>query len=60
LLVEIYFLTTYGHLSRNVVYAGAAPGMHIQYLSNLFPNHNFHLYDPNEIKVKATEHVHIY
>lgn len=47
LLNEILFLTNYGHLSDIVVYAGAAPGIHINYLASLFPNHTFHLWDPN-------------
>lgn len=46
LISEIEFLTKYGHLSKNVVYAGAAPGTHIKILSQLFPKHIFHLYDP--------------
>ena len=51
---------TYGHLSKNVLYAGAAPGIHIEYLSFLFKNHTFHLYDPNEFKLKASERILIY
>lgn len=47
LLNEIHFLTNYGHLSNLVVYAGGAPGTHINYLSTLFPNHKFELWDPN-------------
>jgi len=47
LINEILFLTTYGHLSSIVVYAGAAPGIHIPFLSKLFPNHSFTLFDPN-------------
>lgn len=46
LMTEIEFLTKYGHLSEEVVYAGAAPGTHIKYLSSLFPSHQFYLYDP--------------
>lgn len=51
LMVEIYFLTTYGHLSKNVIYAGAAPGMHIAFLSHLFKDHKFYLYDPSEFRL---------
>jgi hypothetical protein len=47
LLVEIEFLTRYGHLSDTVVYAGAARGDHIPTLAWLFPGHTFHLYDPS-------------
>jgi hypothetical protein len=45
LMTEIEFLTRHGHLSRTVVYAGAAAGAHIATLVELFP-HVFHLYDP--------------
>ena len=44
----MYFLTEYGHLANTVIYAGAAPGAHIPYLSFLFPKHKFILVDPNE------------
>ncbi len=54
-LTELYFLTKYGHLSNIVVYAGAAPGQSKKYLSELFPNHIFYLYDPAPFKVKASE-----
>jgi len=43
---ELEFLTLYGHESKVVVYAGAAPGAHLPYLARLFPKHEFHLYDP--------------
>ena len=46
LLAEIEFLTKYGDLSNNVVYVGAAPGTHTKFLTELFPYHNFYLYDP--------------
>lgn len=39
------------------VYAGAAPGHHIGYLSKLFPKIHFELYDPNEFVVKTTDMV---
>lgn len=45
LLTEVEFLTKYGKKSNIVVYAGAAPGYHIEMLAELFP-HEFHLYDP--------------
>src|SRR5581483_2010112 len=51
LLSEILFLTRWGHLSNTVVYAGAAPGTHISYLTYLFPNHNFILIDPNPFQI---------
>ena len=47
LFSEIEFLTLYGHLAKTVVYAGAAPGTHINYLSKeLFPEHKWVLVDP--------------
>lgn len=46
LLSEIEFLTLHGEESKNVVYAGAAPGNHIEFLSELFPNHYFYCVDP--------------
>lgn len=46
LIGEVWFLTTYGHLSKIVVYIGAAGGQHIPALCELFPNHRFLLYDP--------------
>jgi hypothetical protein len=47
MISEIQFLTSYGHLSGLVVYAGSAPGSHIPYLSKMFPNHKFILIDPH-------------
>jgi hypothetical protein len=49
---ELWFLTKYGHLSKNVVYAGAAPGTHIPFLAKLFPEHQFILIDPSEFRLK--------
>lgn len=57
LLTEIEFLTKYLAKSQNdiiVVYAGSAPGTHIQYLSELFPEIQFELYDPREFSEKLT------
>jgi len=48
LLSEIEFLTHYSELSTLVVYAGAAPGSHIPILCEMFPKHQFVLYDPNQ------------
>jgi 2-polyprenyl-3-methyl-5-hydroxy-6-metoxy-1,4-benzoquinol methylase len=59
LLSEIEFLTIYFKSSpqfinkeKYVVYAGSAPGTHILYLSNLFPQVHFELYDPREFDKK--------
>jgi hypothetical protein len=51
LLTEIEFLTTYGNADQTckkkyVIYVGGAPGTHIIYLSKLFPDVCFELYDP--------------
>ena len=53
---ELLFLTRYGHLSQTVVYAGAAPGTHIVYLSELFPNHSFVLVDPCPFHMAKVAH----
>lgn len=45
---ELEFLTLHGHLSRTIVYVGAASGEHTIYLSKLFPHHRFILYDPRD------------
>ena len=46
LISEIDFLTKHGHLSNDILYIGAASGNHIEYLSVLFPDHTFELWDP--------------
>lgn len=46
LLSEIEFLTEYSKKNDILVYVGAAPGRHIDYLTKLFPDLAFHLYDP--------------
>lgn len=56
-ITEVHFLTLYGHLSNNVIYAGSAPGNHIPYLSSLFPDHHFHLVDPNPFKAKKSSRI---
>lgn len=40
-----------------MIYAGAAPGQHIVYLSHLFPTINFELYDPNDFAISDTEKI---
>lgn len=49
----VRFLADYGHLARTVVYAGAAPGTNITQVARLFPDHEFHLYDPASFKLFA-------
>jgi cap2 methyltransferase len=60
LLTEIEFLSLYGHLSKDVVYAGAAPGTHIAMLIELFPSHRFHLYDPAPFSLDVHENIRIH
>jgi hypothetical protein len=60
LLSEIEFLTLVGSVrlkGATVVYAGAAPGTHIKYLSSLYPYVNFVLVDPAPFTVKASKTV---
>jgi hypothetical protein len=42
------------------VYAGAAPASHLPILSKMFPQITFHLYDPREFQIKATEKIQLY
>jgi hypothetical protein len=42
------------------VYAGAAPGHHILFLHNLFPDVKFELYDPNPFKIHNNDFINIH
>jgi cap2 methyltransferase len=61
LITEIRVLTLWWNRrttpSLLVVYAGAAPGTHIKVLIAMFPDITFHLYDPREFTIKASEKV---
>jgi len=62
LLSEIEFLTLVGHEKLKgsvVVYAGAAPGTHVGYLSALFPSVFFVLVDPAPFTVIASDSIQI-
>ena len=59
LLTEIEFLTKYGDGHCMVIYAGAAPGLYINYLSSLFSDVDFVLYDTKNFIVRATEAIKI-
>jgi hypothetical protein len=48
MISEIEFLTLHGGTGATCVYAGGAPGNHINYLSVLFPHIHFILIDPSE------------
>lgn len=62
LLVETLFLTLYVDRIENpkIIYAGAAPGKHIEQLSKMFPTCEFYLWDPNDFHIKANKNIHIY
>jgi hypothetical protein len=63
LLSEIEFLTDcFLELpnATTVVYAGAAPGTHIPYLSGLFPTYNFVLYDPGKFNIQESDRIRIH
>ena len=57
LMSEIEFLTLYSSSSQMVVYAGAAPGTHIAFLSDMFPHLHFYCVDPAPFTVKETEKI---
>ena len=57
LLTEVNFLTGHGDFSKNIIYIGAAPGHHIEFLSTLFPNHTFYLYDPRDFSIKQNSKI---
>jgi hypothetical protein len=54
LMSEIEFLLMTQTLKKNctVVYAGAAPGTHVQVLAEMFPSHTFILIDPAPFTVR--------
>jgi len=53
LLSEIEFLTPYKYKSITLIYAGAAPGIHISCLVRMFPLVHFVLIDPNKSMMSA-------
>lgn len=56
LLMEIDFLCTHSNTQDTVLYIGAAPGHHIDYLANtLFPDLHFFLYDPAPFNKQLSE-----
>jgi cap2 methyltransferase len=57
LMSEIEFLSLFGAPGKMVVYAGAAPGTHIAFLSYMFPELHFYCVDPAPFTVKATEKI---
>lgn len=59
LMSEIEFLANFGQPNVTLLYAGAAPGTHINYLSNLFPDINFVLVDPSPFTAKEIDKIKI-
>lgn len=64
LISEIAFFTEFWNPQEIpkplCVYAGAAPGTHIDLLLAMFPQFTFHLYDPAEIKTTPSPSVQIF
>jgi Poly A polymerase regulatory subunit len=56
---ELEFLSLYSNPGDLVVYAGAAPGTHTNFLSELFPNLTFFLVDPSPFIAKETDKIKI-
>jgi cap2 methyltransferase len=50
-------LKTDPNKAYTAVYAGAAPGIHTPFLSRLFPNITFHLYDPRPFAIRETARI---
>ena len=59
LMSEIEFFTIYWDDKKipnpHCVYAGAAPGDHIVFLSKMFPSFTFDLYDPRDFSIEPIE-----
>jgi hypothetical protein len=64
LLSLVQFLTLFWNPKKvsnpKIVYAGAAPGTNIGIVSMLFPEVEFHLYDPAPFKIEPNERIHLY
>lgn len=64
LLILIQFLSLFWDQKKVpnpiVIYAGAAPGTNIAVVSQLFPEAEFHLYDPNPFKINNTDRIKLY
>ena len=54
LLGEVDFLAEFARDGDTVVYAGAAPGIHVPFLAMLFPGVRFELYDPRKFDLRGT------
>jgi hypothetical protein len=60
MLAEIFYLSRYYHKPYTVLYIGAAPGLHIPFLVDMFPNFKFILYDPEKFGIKETDRIEIH
>ena len=58
-ITELFFLTKYQNLGDVVIYAGAAPGNHIPFLTELFPQLKFILVDPNKFMISENDKIKI-
>ena len=59
LISEIEFLNKYSKKGFLCLYVGAAPGIHISYLSQLFPTISFVLIDPAKFQCEETKQIQI-
>lgn len=61
-LTVLQFLTNYYDPNQPgvILYCGASPGNNIQIIADLFPELEFHLYDPAPFKIKASERIKLY
>ena len=57
LMTEVLFLSKCAKINDTIVYAGAAPGLHIPFLQSLFANKRlkYELYDPRAFGIPETE-----
>ena len=54
---ELLFLSKYAKKGDRILYVGAAPGLHIWKLADLFPKCDFELWDPLEIKTPDRKNI---
>lgn len=57
LICEIEFLTKFSEEGITCIYAGAAPGTHISFLSRLFPEVHFVLIDPSDFSFEPNSKI---
>lgn len=57
---EILFLTKHAKNNNKVLYIGAGPGYHIAILADMFPNLNFHLWDPVVFEIEKRDNIKIF